>query len=186
LPSLVRQKIEETVFRQTQPLEESLVASLVDIVRDCNESISRAYRQRTESVRGTQTLGTMSPDIIGESSSRHSSDFRDRVSAVQSQHDFLDAIADAPAPQWEQFGLSVSEPDSQLLGRPVDELYRDSGYGGTLTNCGCRGTCSCQTVQSAVPAHVEQEDEFLTWTPVFNPEFPDSTNPDYEWLKSAV
>jgi hypothetical protein len=135
----------------------------------------------------------MSPDIIGESSSRHSSESRDRVSVVQGQHGFLDAIAEIPPPQqWEQFGLSMSDLDSQLLGRQVDELYRESGYEGSLNNCDCRGTCSCQTVQSTVPgfstiviapvpAHAEQEDEFLTWTPVSNPEFPDSTNPDYDW-----
>jgi len=188
LRSLVRRNIEETVRRETQPLEASLIASLVEIVREGQESISRAYRRGSGSVNGTQTSSHMPPDI-SEVPARP--DGSQRVSDVIDQHgtSFLDGITDAPPlQQWD--GLTMSEFNFQLPDHLADELSHDSGYGGSLKHCNCWGTCSCQTIQSAgegismtettpVPVNPEQEDEFLKWTHFSNLGLPDSMNPDH-------
>lgn len=188
LPSLVRRNIEERVRRETQPLEASLIATLVDIVREGQESLSRAYRQRSESLDSTQTSSHMPLDI---SEAPSCPDGSQRVSTVMDQHgmNFLDEIAEAsPLEQWD--GLTMSEFDFQLPDHLADELSHDSGYGGSLKNCNCWGTCSCQTIQNAdqgvsvmettpIPVNPEQEDEFLKWTHFPNLGLPDSMDPGH-------
>ena len=192
LPSLVRRNIEEKVRRETQPLEASLIASLINIVREGQETISRDYRRRrrSESVDGPQTSSHM-PTDLSEAPSR--SDGVQRVSTVMNQHgtSFLDGIVEAPPlQQWD--GLTMSELNFQLPDHLADELSHDSGYGGSLKNCNCWGTCSCQTIQSAgqgslmmegtrAPVNPEQDDEFLNWAHFSNSGLPDSLEPGHSY-----
>ncbi|PMD24540.1 hypothetical protein NA56DRAFT_548026, partial [Hyaloscypha hepaticicola] len=43
LPRLVRVNIEETVRRETQPLEEPLIGALVSVIQDCHDKVFRSY-----------------------------------------------------------------------------------------------------------------------------------------------
>jgi hypothetical protein len=45
LPRLIRSNIEEVARRDMQPLEASLIGSLVGIIQDCHDRVFRAYRE---------------------------------------------------------------------------------------------------------------------------------------------
>jgi len=155
LPSLVRRNLEEIVCRETQPLEASLIANLVDIVRSCQETISRSYRERSETGGGNQTLVTHSANL---SEAPASSQF-ETLSAMDDHFSlsFMTPILDDPTLElWD--GVNMPATDFQALERSTDQLSHDSGYGSSLKSCSCRhGACSCQLVQNDNPESLMSE-----------------------------
>jgi hypothetical protein len=194
LPSLVRRNLEELVCRETQPLEASLIANLVDIVRSCQEKISRSYRERSETGGGNQTLVPHSANL-----SETSAPSQFETPSAMDDHfslSFLTPIVEDPTlEQWD--GVNMPGTDFQPLERSTGQLSHDSGYGSSLKSCSCRhGACSCQSVQTGNPessmnevspsgtlpagANTEQNDflEFLS----FSNRFMDFTECDDELL----
>lgn len=149
LPSLVRRNLEEIVCRETQPLEASLIANLVDIVRSCQETISRSYRERSETGGGNQTLIPHSANL-GETSGPSQFETPSAMDDHFSLSFMTPIVEDPTLEQWD--GLNMPTTDFQPLERSTDQLSHDSGYGRSLKSCSCRqGACSCQSVHNDGP-----------------------------------
>ncbi len=149
LPSLVRRNLEEIICRETQPLEASLIASPVDMVRSFQETISRSYGERSDTGGGNQTL-LPHPAYFSETSAQ--SQFE--TPSAMDDHFNLSFMApnveDPTLEQWD--GVNMPATDFQPLERSTDQLSHDSGYGRSLKSCSCRhGACSCQSVQNDDP-----------------------------------
>jgi hypothetical protein len=188
LPSLVRRNIEETVRRETQPLEASLIAALVDVVRDAQETLSRTYRRRSETGGRNQTLGLES-SVRGESSVPNEFE---SIPIVNNQLDlgFVNTSVEAPPLEnWE--GLDMPATEFCPPERSTDQVSHDSGYGRSLKSCSCRRACSCQPVQDAcqeisiigtLPAESNTEqNEFLDFMSFSNSGFLGSAECDYDF-----
>jgi hypothetical protein len=149
LPSLVRRNLEEIFCRETQPLQASVIANLVDIVRNCQETISRSYRQRSETGGGSQTLGPQSA-IVSETSATSR---LGRPPAMDDQFSlsFMTPIVEDPTlEQWD--GVNMSAIDFHPPEHSADQLSNDSGYGNSLRSCSCRdGACYCQSIPKEIP-----------------------------------
>jgi hypothetical protein len=162
----VRRNIEEIVHRETQPLEANLVAIVVNIVRDCQETLSTAYRERAGSNRGASSPGTTQPVLSASTvepviQSQEVFPFRCPSEELQDRDEnharqFLETITSTPpSQQFEQFGPSISElSHNRPFGRPVGGPSIDSGYGGSLKRCSCGEICTCRSDL--------QEESFLT------------------------
>src|SRR5271168_53598 len=72
LPRLVRSNIEEVARRDMQPLEASLIGSLVGIIQDCQDRVFRAYR---ESQRVDEGIEVPPTEDLAASISPSQSDF---------------------------------------------------------------------------------------------------------------
>lgn len=125
-----------------------MIANLVDIVRSCQETISRSYRERSETGGVNQILVPHSADLSGTSAP---SQF-EPPSAMDDHFSlsFMTPIVEDPTlEQWD--GVNVPATDFQPLERSTDQLSHDSGYGRSLNSCSCHGACSCQSVQKDDP-----------------------------------
>jgi hypothetical protein len=134
LPRLVRSNIESVVRRETQPLEASLIGSLVSIIQDCQDRVFRSYReaQGIEHERSTPARpSTTSPSDTLNRQDPH--DFRDDL-------DFLDAAFQSPATSMTQAMPSFQQLDSVL--RPEALGFSDSGY-ASEPFCYCTSACTC-------------------------------------------
>jgi hypothetical protein len=134
LPRLVRSNIESVVRRETQPLEASLIGSLVSIIQDCQDRVFRSYREAQgieHEARTPARSSTASPSIAIPSHDPH--DFRDDL-------DFLDAAFQSPATSMSQATPSFQQLDSVV--RPEVLGFSDSGY-ASEPFCYCTNACTC-------------------------------------------
>ncbi|TVY28038.1 Resistance to glucose repression protein [Lachnellula hyalina] len=140
LPRLVRSNIEEVVHRETQPLEASLIGSLVGIIQDCQDRVFRAYRER-QGVDPDMVTQAISPASNNMSRSLPRVTWAEDWAAysLPLQSNFLDAAFEAPL-RTEQPALDLSR-----LGQaeqPRRDIFSDSGY-ASEPRCSCQGSCTC-------------------------------------------
>ena len=149
-----------------QPLEATLIASLVDIVRDCQETISKAYREGSETVGSTKPSTSILTDNPTELSQQYASNSASTEPADQyiRSTGFLESISEAPPPQiWDNLEVRLSEVESrQAVESSPGEPFHDSGYAESFKNSNCKDACSCKS------AEVTGEDNLLSATePVY-------------------
>lgn len=136
LPRLVRSNIEEVASRDMQPLEASLIGSLVGIIQDCQDRVFRAYRQ-TQNLdddvampRSEDRSALVSPkplDSTEDEVPRHS------LGSYPERLEFLDRVFQPPLAQVAETGGPIFESTASLSGvpgqsAPSDMMFSDSGY----------------------------------------------------------
>jgi hypothetical protein len=146
-----------------QPIEGSLIGSLVEIIQDCQDRVFRAYR---ETIGGDEAdippIVSMEPLTVLPSP-EHEIDLSRESLLDQDYHptEFLDAIfRPAPHQSPEQY-----EPDLRELEPPdciplVDNAFSDSGYGASEQHCNCQGPCTCLGTTTSSQGRDIYESEF--------------------------
>lgn len=177
LPSLVRRNIEETVRRETQPLEASLIAVLVDVIRDAQETLSRTYRQGSDNGGRNQTLG-LEFSARGESSVPNGFE---SIPKVNNQLDLGFVNASVGNPSLESWcGLDMPATEFCPPERSTDQVSYDSGYGRSLKSS-VQNACEESSTVGTLPAesNTAQSNEFFDFMSFSNSEFLDSAEYDY-------
>jgi hypothetical protein len=156
LPRLVRSSIEEVVRRETQPLEASLIGSLVGIIQDCQDRVFRSYHE----MRGVDDVQIeMPPSIESESAGVNVASVNryEMIGIAQLPHvnlpsDFLDAVFKAPPARNSEAltpMLRNDEMQNNLSGLAGDLMISDSGYGSEhLHLCNYPVPCGCASSSS--------------------------------------
>jgi hypothetical protein len=158
LPRLVRSGIEETLRRQMQPFEGSLISSLVEIIQICQDRVFRAYRETaTSSDDGTQALlnpETAIPAPQVDSETREAVPGVNQLQRYPQDHpDFLDTLFQVPPPRAPGATPSMLERHEapRMSNRQgSDIMLSDSGYGSGQRFCTCLSPCTCSTLSTSL------------------------------------
>lgn len=153
LPRLVRSGIEEVVRRETQPLEASLISSLVGIIQDCQDRVFRSYHE----TRGIDDEMEMPQSIESESAGVDVAGVTSYEMGIAQPPDvgrpseFLDAVFKAPPAQSNEASTPMLRDDEMqhnLSGLTRDLMISDSGYGSELLHL-CNYPVPCGRASSS-------------------------------------
>jgi hypothetical protein len=166
LPRLVRFNIEEVVRRDMQPLEASLIGSLVGIIRDCQDRVFRSYRetQRRRDELGMPATITREVSAALESIKSADNDLHDLHTNPLDQHlrpsPFVGDVFQQPPVQNVDSGFQMparGEVQGGFLGPSSDLMNSDSGYTSEQVQfCDCPGPCNCVGT-SSIPRDLSQD-----------------------------
>jgi len=149
LPRLVRSHIEEAVRREMQPLEASLISSLVEIIQDCQDRVFRSYRETQSRSRELQIPPIADDEALVSSTlldNRDESNLRLVDQGFNPQSNFFNAIFETPSRSSESIAPALAGNDyrGNLVIQSGDMFLSDSGYSSEqLQLCGCAGHCNC-------------------------------------------
>jgi hypothetical protein len=147
LPLIVRARVVETIAQQTRPLEESMLESLMSVIRDSQEVVFRTYRDQSinssrvpsdPNLEQRDPPSAPQPVAIGQSS--QSQDLQ--------EPDFLTRVAQPPPALAEDlfgdFALPSVEPNGSFPGSFYDSAVDSAMHGQDFQwLCSCVGPCSC-------------------------------------------
>lgn len=149
LPRLVRSKVEDVVRREMQPVEESLLANLERLIRECQHQLSSGFRETQGTEQQLEVLPLQSAVSVAESANQIDTAEKMGFSATskdqQPSFDFFDAILQPPPIQEEDYVLDFSAVDEGLFDnrqRTLSSNPSDSGY-VSVPHCSCEGLCRC-------------------------------------------
>jgi hypothetical protein len=162
LPRLVRSNIEEVVRRDMQPLEASLIGSLVGIIRDCQDRVFRSYRETQKRRDEVEIPATINREVSAALENIDSAD-NDLHSNSQDQHlrpsRFIGDVFQSPPAQNvnSEFQMPArGEVQGGFLGPTSDTMNSDSGYASEQVQfCDCLGPCNC--VRTSMITHVRNQ-----------------------------
>jgi hypothetical protein len=166
LPILVRSNIEEIVHRELQPLEASLIGSLVGIIQDCQDRVFRVYRE----TQGMDIEIGMPPSISIENSfsfTPHTPNDEAYSNATEGQpldqkSEFLDATFQPPASRGSgSIFPEILENENQngLIRSSGDMVTSDSGYATEqLQTCDSFGQDNFGTADNPQRQHSDSDD----------------------------
>jgi hypothetical protein len=170
LPRLVRFNIEEVVRRDMQPLEASLIGSLVGIIRDCQDRVFRSYHETQRRRDEVETPATINREVSAALESIDSAD-NNLHSNSQDQHlrpsRFVGDVFQPPPAQNVNSGFQMparAEVQDGFLGPYSDTITSDSGYASAQVQfCDCPGPCNC--VRTSMIKHVRNQDSSNDFAP---------------------
>ncbi|KAH7372162.1 hypothetical protein BKA64DRAFT_263933 [Cadophora sp. MPI-SDFR-AT-0126] len=148
LPPLVRSSVMEVLVREMQPVEDSLIANLVNTIQDCQERLFRSYNSRNSQERSiAKQAGNLDDaEINGQGSDRPPSNF---LSAAFQQPPLLQNPDLAPGLlglDSPMIHLGESQPAITSLSSFADNMYLQ--LHGSDEYCNCPGPCSCAAATS--------------------------------------
>jgi hypothetical protein len=170
LPRLVRFNIEEVVRRDMQPLEASLIGSLVGIIRDCQDRVFRSYRETQRRRDQVEMPATRTSEVSAALESIDSAD-NDLHANPLDQHlrlsRFVGDVFQPPPAQNvnSRFQMPArGEVQGRFLGPSSDLMNSDSGYASEQVKfCDCPGPCNC--VGTSMITHVRNQDSSNDFNP---------------------
>jgi hypothetical protein len=153
LPSLVRSRIEEVVYREMQPFDAFLISNidLAGIVRACQEQVSQEYRNRQLS-SPSANLPTGTPIAV------RSQNYMNNLGGLDQQQQFplgsfdhmLPAFPHGEPLNWGMYFPPLDNmPTSQQQSAPP--LFSDSGYSTQPANDGGSSLRNFSEVQGSAP-----------------------------------
>jgi len=143
LPRVVEANVVETFQRETKPVEEHVIASLINIIRDSQETVFKTFHNQGICFSSPTMDLHMKPaepsamTRIGLSNSSKNIDEAPRTTG------FLAAIAQAPTPQnWDYSVPDLRYEDN--FGMLEGNSFSQPSYNPTNNyDCACSGACSC-------------------------------------------
>jgi len=175
LPRLVRTELEKLVSTEMQPLEESLKSRLVDLIRECQQSISDKFKAAHTASQPAQTYATLSSETTGGtmpllrnselSNERAAKNVPDQslcslaAPTIQPQIQVAEPILSEDLQPWTMF--SPAPPlEHFALQQNMDFPLPDNVHGGEYSDSGYATFCMCNSsVQSSAEFGSSNQDE---------------------------
>jgi len=151
LPRLVRSGLESLVSEEMQPMEESLKAKLMDVIREAQQSLLDKFKTDHGASRGTSTRASPS----GQPPAANMPSL-DRMTAFNfPAQSLLPGIAPQNGPvSQEHLELDLVSPPTPIndfdLGYDLDLLLLESAPRAEYTDSGYGTQCTCQSTEQSI------------------------------------
>jgi hypothetical protein len=153
-----------------QPLEASLIGSLVGIIRDCQDRVFRSYRETQRRRDEVDMPATINSEISATLGNLDPADNDLRANSLDQHLQLSRFVGDVFQPRPAQnvnFGFQLparGEVQGSFLGPSSDLMNSDSGYASEQVQfCDCPGPCNC--VGTSTIPHVRSQDSSNNFNP---------------------
>jgi hypothetical protein len=132
-----------------QPLEASLIGSLVGIIQDCQDRVFGAYREAQRVDDEIEIPPSEDNAALAQLDPAEDGMLRQSLNSYSLHSEFLDMVFEPPRTQVPETMVPIFQKKPPLSNSPGpsvanDTIFLDSGYSNErLECCHCNGHCSC-------------------------------------------